>query len=135
MAVRTRSPDAVHVARDHDKKKCLRCKYIRLREKWSRRVVEGTEVLITEQPDPTKPWGIGCVICSRYHAWLSSKTKTAADAAAPSGAKGGGSAWATFSVGSAGAKSLGVEDLLRHVGRGSEKKGTWPVSHEGDGPL
>ena len=107
MAVRTCSPDAVHIARDHDKKKCLRGKYMRLRGRWSRRVMIGTEVMITEQPDPKKPWGIGCVVCSRYHAWLSTKTKS--DGAAPSA-----SAWATFSVG--GGKSLGVEDLLRHVG-------------------
>ena len=36
------------------------------------------------------------------------------------GGEGGASACATFSVGRG--KSLGVEDLLRHVGQGSEKK-------------
>ena len=48
MSVRPRSPDAVHIARDHDNKKCVRCKFIRLREKWSRRLMDGTEVMITE---------------------------------------------------------------------------------------
>ena len=76
-----------------------------------------TEVMITEQPDPKKPWGIGCAVCSRYHAWLSTKTKSGG--AAPSGGERGASAWATFSVGRG--KSLGVEDILRHVGQGSER--------------
>ena len=113
MSVRSRSPDAVHIARAHDNKKCLRCKFIRLREKWSRHFMDGTEVMITEQPDPKKPWGIGCVVCSRYLALHPTKTKKG---------EGGGSAWATFSVGSGSAKSLGVEELLRHVGRASEKQ-------------
>ena len=82
--------------------------------------MDGTEAMIIEQPDLMKPWGIGCAVCSRYHAWLSTKTKPATDGAAPPGA--GGSAWATFSVGSGGAKNLGIEDLLRHVGRAGEKK-------------
>ena len=84
--------------------------------------MDGTEVMITEQPDPEKPWGIGCVVCSRYHAWLSTKTKTATERAAPSRDEAGVSAWTTFSVGSRGAKSLGIDDLLRHVGRASGKK-------------
>ena len=84
MAVRARSPDDVHIARDHDKKKCLRCKYIRLRQKWSSRVMDGAEVMITEQPDPEKPWGLGCVVCSRYCAWL--KTDKAASSSDEAGA-------------------------------------------------
>ena len=73
--------------------------------------MDGTESMITEQPDPEKPWGIGCVVCSRYHAWLSSKTKTAVPL----------SAWASFSVGS-GRKNLGIFDLLQHVGRAGDTK-------------
>ena len=84
MAVRARSPDDVHLARDHDKKNCLRCKYIRLREKWSSRIMDGDEATITEQPDPEQPWGLGCVICSRYSAWL--KTDEAAEGAVSAGA-------------------------------------------------
>ena len=84
--------------------------------------MEGAECMIAEQPDPKKPWGIGCVICSRYRAWLSSKITPATEGSAASTDERGGSTWATFGVGSGGAKSLGIEDLLRHVGRASEKK-------------
>ena len=84
--------------------------------------MDGADTLIIEQPDPEKPWGIGCVVCSRYHSWLSTKTKTATEEAAASSGEGGARAWATFSVGSRGAKSLGIEDLLRHVGRASAAK-------------
>ena len=79
MAGRARSPDARHILRDHDRKKCHRCKYIRLREKWNIRCMEGDEAMIAEQPDLEKPWGLGCVICSRYKAWL--KTDEAAEGA------------------------------------------------------
>ena len=89
--------------------------------------MDGTAPMIIEQPDPQKPWGIGCVACSRYHAWLS--TETTDGAASSTGASVGSpvaparaSPWATFSVGSGAAKSLGLEDLLRHVGRASGKK-------------
>ena len=119
MAVRARSPDDVHIARVHDKK-CIRCKYIRQRQKWSSRVMDGVEVMITEQPDPDKPWGLGCVVCSRYRAWH--KTDKAAEGAAASSDEAGAFAWVAFSVGSVGAKSLGIEDLLRHVGRASGAK-------------
>ena len=76
--------------------------------------MDGTESMITEQPDPEKPWGIGCVVCSRYHAWLSTKTKTAVPL----------SAWASFSVGSlsGGRKNLGILDRLQHVGRAGDTK-------------
>ena len=78
--------------------------------------MDGADTLITEQPDPEKPWGIGCVACSRYLSWLTTKSETAGEAAPPRG-----SAWATFAVGSGDAKTLGVEDLLRHVGRATAK--------------
>ena len=58
--------------------------YIRLREKWSSRIKDGDEATITEQPDPEQPWGLGCVICSRYSAWL--KTDEAAEGAVSAGA-------------------------------------------------
>ena len=73
MAIRARSPDAVHIARVHDKN-CLRCKFIRHKQKWNRRLLDGGEAMIIEQPDPKKPWGLGCVVCSRYHAWLKTDT-------------------------------------------------------------
>ena len=128
MAVRARSPDDVHLARDHDKKACLRCKYIKLREKWRSRVVEGDEVMIIEQPDLEKPWGLGCVICSRYSASLKTAAKGTASssgeaAASSKSGEAGASVWATFSVGRSGsAKSLGIEDILRHVGKASRSK-------------
>ena len=80
--------------------------------------MDGADTLIIEQPDPEKPWGIGCIVCSRYHSWLTTKTETAAGEAAPPR----GSAWATFAVGSTGAKDLGIEDPLRHVGTAVDHK-------------
>ena len=76
--------------------------------------------MITEQPDQEKPWGLGCIICSRYSAWL--KTDKAAEGAASPSDEAGASAWTTFSVGSRSAKSLGIEDCLRHLGRASWAK-------------
>ena len=85
-------------------------------------LVEG-EPLIVEQPDRKKPWGLGCVVCARYSAHLSGSTAPDNGAEQPRG-EGSihSSRWATFSVGRLPAKTLILEDLLKHIGRSTGKK-------------
>ena len=99
-APRARSLDDHHIRRDHDKKKCLRCRYIKLRRKWEPRLMDaGGELLIYEQPDPLKPWGIGCIACSRFAASLTAGPKSAGSDAAPEPDDLTGAPWSTFCVG------------------------------------
>ena len=122
-APRARSPDDVHITRDHDKNKCLRCKYIKLRPKWTHRLLDaGGELLITEQPDRFKPWGLGCLACSRFAASLKTVPMCAGSVAAPEPDDLAGAPWSTFCVGGGSAKTLQLVDLLRHVGRSDHKR-------------
>ena len=121
-APRARSPDDMHITRDHDKDKCLRCKYIRLRSKWNTHLLDACgELLIIEQPDLFKPWGLGCLACSRIAA---TPKMVPGSVAALEPDDLAGAPWSTFCVGSGSAKTLQLVDLRRHVavGRRDQKR-------------
>ncbi len=120
--MRARSPDDVHVSREHPKTACLRCKYIKLRSKWSARLTDnigsGDEVLIVEEPTGRLPWGLGCLACHRYAEFLSTSSSSSSSAAPGHPTSiGDDQRWVQFQVGAGERKTLNIEDLLRHIGR------------------
>ena len=85
--------------------------------------MDGDELMIIEQPDSAKPWGLGCVICSRYAAWLATDAGVASGAASSIDMVPAAYARATFSVGSdRRAKYFDLQEFLQHVGRASKAK-------------
>ena len=74
--LRARSPDAIHIERHRieygsekrARQHCNRCKWIKLRDKWKAQCTyvapSGKErSWITENPDWTGEWGLGCELC------------------------------------------------------------------------
>jgi hypothetical protein len=60
---------ARHPAAVEFKRECSRCKYLVMMPRARKHCVFKDEVTgerfqwLMEQPDPTKPWGLGCIVC------------------------------------------------------------------------
>lgn len=81
LVPRCRSAKAAHLRRHATEfgstavaaKKCHRCKFYHLQKAWEAKCVyadaNGSVLTwIIEQPDPFKPWGLGCCLCLEYSA-------------------------------------------------------------------